>query len=257
MSTTTTNFGLVKPELTDVADITAMNTNWDIIDEALLSSANSTVELTPWERGVNIKDLGTGYFYLDTKLEEGDQAAMGLPERYGTEWVGMYVTIRGSEDCYHYEAYIRDWYNDYLWHAILGSEITWMQIYTSVAAPTAEDVGALPLTGGTLSGNLTIEKSSPYLYLNNSTQGRTLSVYMAGDDTAALANRKDSNNYHGLYLTPETSGKEKILRLMRKENGGSAEYYNVYGEHNITKGTSDLTAGTSTLTTGAIYLVYE
>ena len=32
MSTTTTNLGLIKPELTDVADITMMNTNWDKID---------------------------------------------------------------------------------------------------------------------------------------------------------------------------------------------------------------------------------
>lgn len=35
MSTTTTNLGLVKPELTDAADITAMNENWDKIDEKL------------------------------------------------------------------------------------------------------------------------------------------------------------------------------------------------------------------------------
>lgn len=44
MSTTTTNYGLVKPELADVADITAMNPNWDIIDEKLntLETATST-----------------------------------------------------------------------------------------------------------------------------------------------------------------------------------------------------------------------
>lgn len=35
MSTTTTNLGLTKPELTDVADITAMNSNWDKIDTAI------------------------------------------------------------------------------------------------------------------------------------------------------------------------------------------------------------------------------
>ena len=35
MSTTTTNLGLIKPELKDVANITAMNENWDKIDEAL------------------------------------------------------------------------------------------------------------------------------------------------------------------------------------------------------------------------------
>lgn len=33
MSTTTKNFGLIKPELTDAADITAMNENWDKIDD--------------------------------------------------------------------------------------------------------------------------------------------------------------------------------------------------------------------------------
>ena len=32
MSTTTTNYELVKPALTDAADITAMNSNWDTID---------------------------------------------------------------------------------------------------------------------------------------------------------------------------------------------------------------------------------
>lgn len=40
MSTLTTNYGLVKPELTDVADITAMNVNWDTIDEQLKNAGN-------------------------------------------------------------------------------------------------------------------------------------------------------------------------------------------------------------------------
>lgn len=35
MSTATTNYGLVKPELTDAADITAMNGNWDTLDTKL------------------------------------------------------------------------------------------------------------------------------------------------------------------------------------------------------------------------------
>lgn len=35
MSTTTPNFELIKPELTDPADITAINQNWDKIDEEL------------------------------------------------------------------------------------------------------------------------------------------------------------------------------------------------------------------------------
>ncbi len=35
MSTTTTNYNLIKPELTDVADITAMNDNWDKLDQVI------------------------------------------------------------------------------------------------------------------------------------------------------------------------------------------------------------------------------
>lgn len=43
MSTTTTNYNLVKPALTDAADITATNQNWDIIDAELAKKA----ELNP------------------------------------------------------------------------------------------------------------------------------------------------------------------------------------------------------------------
>lgn len=35
MSTRTQNLNLVKPELTDISDITAMNENWDKIDSAI------------------------------------------------------------------------------------------------------------------------------------------------------------------------------------------------------------------------------
>ena len=35
MSTTTTNYGFVKPALTDPANIEAINPNWDLIDEKL------------------------------------------------------------------------------------------------------------------------------------------------------------------------------------------------------------------------------
>lgn len=40
MSTTTTNLGLVKPDLIDAADITAMNGNWDKIDTNLKNLDN-------------------------------------------------------------------------------------------------------------------------------------------------------------------------------------------------------------------------
>lgn len=42
MSTTTTNYNLVKPDLTDVADITTMNANWDTVDSALYSLSSTS-----------------------------------------------------------------------------------------------------------------------------------------------------------------------------------------------------------------------
>lgn len=42
MSTTTAKLGLVKPEMTDAADITAMNGNWDKIDTKLDEKANTS-----------------------------------------------------------------------------------------------------------------------------------------------------------------------------------------------------------------------
>lgn len=46
MSTTTTNYELVKPALTDVADITAMNSNWDTIDTQLKSGETNLTSHT-------------------------------------------------------------------------------------------------------------------------------------------------------------------------------------------------------------------
>lgn len=43
MSTTTTNYGLIKPDLNDPADITAFNTNWDKIDENLGGGGGGTL----------------------------------------------------------------------------------------------------------------------------------------------------------------------------------------------------------------------
>ena len=52
MSTNTANIGLVKPELTDPADITALNSNWDKIDNELNKMKGWTVEATSTD-GVN------------------------------------------------------------------------------------------------------------------------------------------------------------------------------------------------------------
>lgn len=46
MSKTTTNFNLIKPELADPADITALNSNWDKIDSELANAGTPRVSAT-------------------------------------------------------------------------------------------------------------------------------------------------------------------------------------------------------------------
>ena len=45
MSTRTEKLGLLKPELTDAADITSYNENWEIIDQALNEAEQSQTSL--------------------------------------------------------------------------------------------------------------------------------------------------------------------------------------------------------------------
>lgn len=153
MSTTTTNYGLVKPELTDAADITAMNPNWDTIDAELKEHADHT--------------------------------------------------------------------------------------------HTASDVGALPISGGLLTGSL---------YLTSS------QVQVGGNSNAFLVSASPSggSNYRQFQITNTDymPSLDNAVRLRTTESG-EATVYRIYGEHNVTKGTTDLTAGTSPLADGCIHIVYE
>ena len=73
MSKTTTNYGLIKPELTDVADITATNENWDKIDAELKRQASETVDVsTPIN---NHNTSGSAHSDIRTAVTEAKQSA--------------------------------------------------------------------------------------------------------------------------------------------------------------------------------------
>lgn len=68
MSTTTTNYKLHKPELSDPADITAMNPNWDKIDEELHNLNTKRVTATSTD-GVTYRATVPGVTELYAGLE--------------------------------------------------------------------------------------------------------------------------------------------------------------------------------------------
>ncbi len=93
MSTTTTNFKFVKPEKTDPADITAINSNWDAIDGELKSQNDNLEELntlapktlkylsgtmtTADDTPTYWNSLGSGIKYFESAILQNQ------PENYG------------------------------------------------------------------------------------------------------------------------------------------------------------------------------
>ena len=129
---------------------------------------------------------------------------------------------------------------------------------------TAAQVGALPLSGGTLTGNLDIAKTIASVVLRTGDSSNRLSGRLMKN--ANVEGTVDD----GLYLTDYgADGAEATLKIqggqqrLRIKLGGTD--YAVYHEGSkptpadigITSGTTDLTAGSSSLASGTIYLVYE
>ena len=98
------------------------------------------------------------------------------------------------------------------------------------------------------------------LYFNNK-QGRIMGTQHVAQLDAL--NGSDLSKYTSLMVWNPDSiengsmGLSGIVMVRRTHSNGTYDEYNMYGTHNITKGTTDLTTGTSPLANDAIYLVYE
>lgn len=87
MSLATTNYGLVKPELSDLADITMMNGNWDKIDTTMKSLKTqsdatdktvSTLSATVSSNKTELNNkINTEVGKLQTKVTYGTSAPTG------------------------------------------------------------------------------------------------------------------------------------------------------------------------------------
>lgn len=180
MSTTTPNLGLVKPELTDVADITAMNPNWDKIDEELGDISQKVEEslgdISPEDIGAVNKagDVMSGSltvmdnFNVNKTFDDVEYKTYIRPINYSILGNGDYST-----GLIHY--------NDGVNHAQLMFNKDGVMLRDNVNGKAYQIYGQhnidllktlfLPLNGGIMTGNLDFKKvdnGSGTVYKNHS-----------------------------------------------------------------------------------------
>lgn len=227
MSTTTTNYGLVKPELTDAADITAMNPNWDKIDQELNKKYGtdnkptaSDVGALPNNEPVPINKGGTGattvvdarvglQFY--NNIEElglsqtptpptMDEINNALPVYSRLVYdVSIYYTVgTGNENvpnAYGNLIVDKSSNNGRVSFMFVSKGFgIWIGTFNSDNTfnkwiELADASKFLPLTGGTLSGSLYVKKSTyPLVSINNLEYGSEVEL-LAGKHSSQLIAR--------------------------------------------------------------------
>ncbi|WP_457948230.1 pyocin knob domain-containing protein [Enterobacter mori] len=76
----------------------------------------------------------------------------------------------------------------------------WYKIYSEFSKPTADEVGALPITGGTLTGLLTLSNATPYIALR-----------ATGSDTRRYIMGFNSDGSSSFYVGKANAGSESCM----------------------------------------------
>ena len=82
-------------------------------------------------------------------------------------------------------------------------------------------------SGDTMSGDLTLEKSAPYLTLKNTKTGRQGRMATTGDNYFSIYNEDSddaSNNKVALWLAPESTAVDNLFRINHVLEGESNTY---------------------------------
>ncbi len=126
---------------------------------------------------------------------------------------------------------------------------------------TAAQTGAVNKNGDTMNGELKIEIAS-YPKVRFKTSGEDSVGYTEGNAAGmgmiTVDDESDNSAMRGIYVRHSTEFpnlSDGAVFMSRID--GVSKNYKLYGQHNITCGTTDLVAGSSTLLNGDIYLVYS
>lgn len=102
----------------------------------------------------------------------------------------------------------------------------------------------LRATGGKITGNLDIEKSSPAMQLKNTEAGRTGAFAYSNSANLILSNKLDDDNLVGIWVKPETESPKDYLGL-GTYIGGEFTNYPIFGTYNKPTGKYEGTGSTA------------
>ena len=112
---------------------------------------------------------------------------------------------------------------------------------------------AVKKSGGTMTGDLTIEKAFPVFSLKNTNNGQTGRMNVGNDNTVGFYNRTDDNNTVGVYLKKAAQKSADAFCVSHKFNG-IANNYTVLHTGNKPSGTytGNGSATSRTINTGGV-----
>lgn len=255
MSTTTTNLNLIKPELTDTADITATNTNWDTIDELLgdLSENNKLITYTALDQLGLIPGSETISSIVQAMVDNSMlQMAVGSgynTSQYPNSGYGTLVVFKknNGRTMLLYSYTNTEDFGFYYGSYYSNSETEKWTGWTSF----------VPTSGGTITGNIDFQKVNNghgSIYKNHSSSADYGTIIRDEDASGNSANLGVSASSDEAYFT-NTSGVRN--ELYGKHNPGTLRTNtNLYVKTYYTLEQIGLTIGSETIETIAAKLPY-
>ena len=182
-------------------------------------------------------------------------STLGTPQQYGKSAYGWGIIISTSSGTtYGHQVAIIAGESKLLMRRMVSGNIEdWTEMY-------------LPLTGGTVTGTVTVSNNDPLIRLEDTSVGSRSAINNAGHSTVITMYPVggSSDNYRAVYIRDNAGSYTALERAVElydvytnADGSSSKTMYKMLGTHNVTAGTTDLTAKSSALTTGCIYQVYE
>lgn len=128
MATTTTNYGLTKPEGSDFYDIGVQNDNMDIIDTQMKANAKDIAQLNSDLKNAlvtqyaELNGTGNNYFYVDRK--QGYRLSSAILHVYDTGYIRVEAI---SQEVNNENCYVLWTNNSYPQNKKIGCDLVWIK----------------------------------------------------------------------------------------------------------------------------------